>query len=112
MNAANNLGSNVYAINSFPTSREAQLMDNKPSVIGPKVEAKKNDVQCTALMNSLPEKNQVAIAEKGVEKGSSANNSSSLRSTLPSYVKNTGGTQSGSQHGSSRPSGFGSGPAM
>lgn len=114
MNASNNLNlnSNVHANNSFPVSRGAELMDGKSSVNGPKVEAKKNDVQGTALLNSLPEKNQAAITDKNVEKGNSADNSNSFRATLPNYVKDAGGTRSASQHDFNKLLGFGSGPAM
>lgn len=112
MNAANNLGSSAYAINSFPISREVQLTDEKPSLNGPKVEARKEEAQRAALLNTRLEKSLAAIAENTVEKGNSANNSGSVRSTLPNYVKNAGGTEPKGQQEFNKPLGFGSGPAM
>lgn len=98
MNAANNLSSSIHAVNSFPVSEEVPLKDEKPSIHGPKVEAKKDEGQRAVLLNSLSEKSQEAMAEKAVEEGNSANNSSSVRSTLPNYVRNAGGSESEAQH--------------
>lgn len=112
MNAANNLSSSQYTINSFPGSKEAQLKDDKPPVNIPKVEAKKDDAHRTALLNGSPEKGQVAMAEKAVENGNFANDSGSVRSTLPNYVKSAGDAESKAQHEFDKPLGFGAGPAM
>lgn len=112
MNAANNLSASAHAVNSFPVSKEMQLNDDKPSVNGPKVEARKDEAQRTALLNSSLERSQAAIAEKAVEKVNSSNNSSSFQSTLPNYVKSAGSSESQAQNDLNKPLGWGSGPAM
>lgn len=98
MNAANNLSSSAHAINSFPVSKNTQLTNDKPSINCPKIEARKGEVQRTALLSSSPEKNLAEIVEKGVEKGNPAINSSSVRSTLPNYVETVGYIEFKNQH--------------
>lgn len=98
MDAAHNLNSIAHAINSFPVSREEQLKNEKPSINGPKIEARKDEAQRTALLNSSPGKSLTESTEKAVEEGNSANNSSSVRSTLLSYVNTAGYIKFKKQH--------------
>lgn len=112
MNAANNLSPSSHAVNSFPVSKEVQLTDEKTLANVPKVEARKDDAERTALLNGLPEKNQASIAEETVETGNSVNDSGSVQSTLPNYVKSAVDSESEAQYQFNKPLGFGAGPAM
>ena len=110
MDACNKV--NLNAVNHFPVSNQNPSSGAQASAAAPKMEARKDDVQRTALLSSLPEKKQLAITQEAAEKEHPAGISNSAQSTPPSFVESAGSSESKAQCDFNRPLGFGAGPAM
>lgn len=110
MDACNKINLNV--VNHFPVFSQNPSPGVQASAAAPKMEARKDDAQRTALLSSLPEKNQLAITQQAAGEEHFAGISDSAQTTPPSFAESAGSSKDKAQSDFNRPLGFGAGPAI